>query len=133
MQLTGTHHVALVTPNYDRLRQFYCDLLGLPVAGAFRGRRILFLDAGSTTIELIERDQASAGQAGGWAHLAFEVADVDATYAELTRQGVAFHVLPTDFPADAPAVRIAFFRDPDGNELELVQPLGPRYPLAEGS
>jgi hypothetical protein len=27
-----------------------------------------------------------------------------------------------------PVVRTAFFRDPDGNELELIQPLGARYP-----
>jgi catechol 2,3-dioxygenase-like lactoylglutathione lyase family enzyme len=128
MKIAGTHHVALVTPNFDQLRHFYVEQLGLPVVGAFQGRRIIFIDAGSTTIELIEREQHSAGQSGGWAHFAFEVEDLQATYAELQQQGIEFHVQPTDVPAPAPAARIAFFRDPDGNELELFQPLGSRYP-----
>ncbi|MBA3947453.1 MAG: VOC family protein [Herpetosiphonaceae bacterium] len=131
MKIVGTHHVALVTPNFDRQREFYVERLGLPVVGAFHGRRIVFIDTGSTTIELIEQDKAHAGAAGGWAHFAFEVADVDATYDELRNQGIAFHVVPKDFPPEAPDVRIAFFKDPDGNEIELVQPLGQRYPAAE--
>ena len=27
-------------------------------------------------------------------------------------------------------MRIAFFRDPDGNAIELIQPLGDRYPAS---
>ncbi len=131
MNITGTHHVALKTPNFDRLRDFYVELLGLPQVGAFRGYRIIFIEAGPTTIELIEADQPTAGSNGAWAHFAFEVDDVDATFAELSGKGVQFHVQPKDFPDDRPAVRIAFFRDPDGNELELVQPLGARFPSAD--
>ncbi len=132
MEIGGAHHVALLTPNFDRLRAFYVDLLGFSVAGAYRDRRIIFVGAGSIAIELIERPEVSPGAAGGWGHVAFEVADVDATSAELARRGVAFHVLPKNFPDDAPVSRIAFFRDPDGNELQLVQPLGAgRYPSAE--
>jgi len=56
------------------------------------------------------------------------VSDADAAYAELSARGVPFHVPPKDFPEEAPSVRIAFFKDPDGNELELVQPLDARYP-----
>ena len=130
MNITGTHHVALVTANFERLRAFYVETLGLPIVGAFAGRNIIFVEAGSTTIELIERSgQADAGS-GGWSHLAFQVDDIDAVHAELAGLGIAFHVLPKDFPDDAPAVRIAFFKDPDGNDLELVQPLGSRYPTA---
>jgi catechol 2,3-dioxygenase-like lactoylglutathione lyase family enzyme len=65
---------------------------------------------------------------GGWDHLALEVEDIDAAYAELSAAGIPFHVPPEDFPEEAPSVRIAFFKDPDGNVLELVQPLGTRYP-----
>jgi catechol 2,3-dioxygenase-like lactoylglutathione lyase family enzyme len=58
------------------------------------------------------------------------VEDIDASYAELSARGVPFHVPPEDFPDEAPTMRIAFFRDPDGNVLELVQPLDGRYPAA---
>lgn len=127
MRITSTHHVALVTPDFARLRAFYIETLGLPQVGAFPGRNIIFIEAGSTAIELIERQSGTPNE-GSWAHLAFEVADIDATHAELAARGIPFHVAPKDFPDDAPSVRIAFFKDPDGNILELVQPLGKRYP-----
>ena len=132
MKIAGTHHIALLTSNFDRLRAFYMDLLGFPLAGAYSDRRIIFIDTGTTAIELIEQPEASAGRPGGWGHVAFEVENVDATYAELAQAGVPFHVEPKDFPEGGPVARIAFFRDPDGNELQLVQPLGPgRYPTVE--
>jgi catechol 2,3-dioxygenase-like lactoylglutathione lyase family enzyme len=128
MNLTGTHHVALLTNNFDGLREFYADTLGLPVVGGFPGGNIIFLEAGSTTIELIRRE-GFASQLGGWGHFAFEVADVDQEYAALVEKGVSFHILPKSVPeGDSPSARIAFFRDPDGNELELFQPLGGKYP-----
>jgi len=127
MRVTHTHHVALYTANFARIRDFYTDVLGFPLNSAFPGRNIVFVDAGSTAIEIVENTTTDEG-VGGWAHLALEVPDVDAAYAELSARGVTFHVPPKDFPEEAPSVRIAFFRDPDGNELELVQPLGARYP-----
>ncbi len=143
MKVTGTHHVALATPsaNFERLRAFYVDTLGFPQVGAFGGRppgqEIVFLQAGDTTIELIARgdlalpDGAPTGEPPGWAHLAFDVEDLDAAHAELAAKGVAFHVSPMDVPSGTPVARVAFFRDPDGNSLELFQPIGPRYPTGD--
>lgn len=124
MRVTGTHHVALFTADLERLRAFYVDTLGLPQIGAFPGGRVIFIDAGSTAIELCLREGWNASATGSWQHLAFEVESVDAIYEELTAKGISFRVLPKDVPA----CRIAFFQDPDGNDLELFQPLGERYP-----
>lgn len=129
MRIAHTHHVALLTANFERIRAFYVEILGLPVRGAFPGHNIVFVEAGSTTIEIVEESRAPGVPAtGGWHHLAFEVPDVDAAVAELAAHGIQCHVQPTNFPEQAPSLRIAFFRDPDGNVLELVQPLGGRYP-----
>jgi catechol 2,3-dioxygenase-like lactoylglutathione lyase family enzyme len=125
--MLGTHHIALATAHFALLREFYTETLGLPIIGGFPEQRILFLDAGTTAIELIEEADAAVG-VGGWAHVALEVADVDAAYATLSARGVPFHVPPEDFPPDTPAMRIAFCTDPDGNVIELLQPLGRRYP-----
>lgn len=131
-RIVATHHLALYTANFDRLRAFYTETLGLPVLGGFPEQRILFLDAGTTAIELVEvaGEEAARRPAedGGWAHLALEVEEIDVAYAVLSARGVTFHIPPEDFPPDAPAVRIAFCTDPDGNVLELLQPLGSRYP-----
>jgi catechol 2,3-dioxygenase-like lactoylglutathione lyase family enzyme len=129
LQIVGTHHIALATRNFDRLRDFYAETLGLPILGCFPGERILFLDAGSTALELIEEGtpDRSTGLIG-WSHLALEVADLDAAHAALTARGIPFHIPPESYLPISPTVRIAFFRDPDGNEIELIQPLASRYP-----
>jgi glyoxylase I family protein len=131
VRILGTHHVAIYTSNFARLREFYVETLGLPVVGGFPGHRILFIAAGSTTIELTEEATPRNDPArGGWHHLAWEVENVDEAYAELSARGIPFHLAPEGFPPESPTMRIAFFTDPDGNVLELVQPLGGRYPSA---
>lgn len=129
MHVSHTHHIAVYTAHVDRLRDFYTGVLGFPVRGAFPAHSIVFVDAGSTTIEIVEdTSRGTDALEGGWNHIALEVPDVDAAYAELSARGIPFHIRPSNFPEEAPAMRIAFFRDPDGNALELIQPLGPRYP-----
>ena len=114
------HHIALRARDYAAMRSFYTEMLGLPILGQIPGRNagqdILFLDIGGTTIELISAEGAEPGKpTTGFAHLAFEVDDVDATYEALKAKGVSFHVEPRGVGD----IRLAFFRDPDGNELEL--------------
>ncbi len=46
--------------------------------------------------------------------------------AALAARVVPFHILPEDYPPATPAMRIAFRTDPDGNVIELLQPLGSR-------
>jgi catechol 2,3-dioxygenase-like lactoylglutathione lyase family enzyme len=128
MRIVSAHHVALYTAHFAQLRDFYIETLDLPIRGGFPGYNILFLGAGNTTIELTEDEQAQQGVTGGWNHIAWEVEDLDQAYAELTARGVSFHVPPEDFPPEDPSMRIAFFSDPDGNVLELIQPLDSRYP-----
>ncbi len=133
MHIRGAHHVALLTSRFDELRAFYVETLGLPVIGGFAGYNIIFLDAGGVAIELIEEEheeerEGTRGKSRGWDHLALEVDDVDAAYAELAARGVPFASPPEDFPPGAPSMRIAFLTDPDGNLVELAQPLGTRYP-----
>jgi catechol 2,3-dioxygenase-like lactoylglutathione lyase family enzyme len=127
MRVTGTHHIALTTANFEQMKAFYVETLGLPLVGKFANRNIVFIDVGDTTIELIERKEGTPA-VGGWDHFAFQVEDTNATYDELKALGIAFHVEPKDFPEEDPEVRIAFFKDPDGNILELVQPLAQRFP-----
>jgi catechol 2,3-dioxygenase-like lactoylglutathione lyase family enzyme len=87
---------------------FYGGLLGIPA---------------DERVRLVE---ASEGRPGGWVdddrqlgvrHLAFYVADVDAEAERLRAAGVALDVEPMTATGD---VRLAFFRDPDGTQLELL-------------
>lgn len=128
MNVVGSHHVALLTANFAELRRFYGETLGLPEIGGYPAQRIVFFRAGSLGIELIGRDSLEPAGTAGWGHLALEVEDIDATVAELGARGVVFHVQPKGFPGEPPDARVAFFRDPDGNEVQLVQPLTGGYP-----
>jgi glyoxylase I family protein len=119
MQLTATHHIGLRTPNFAAMEAFYTQTLGFPVTKRWDDVQIIFIDIGSTTIELIGRDTATADTkpTGGFDHLALHVANVDEAFAELVAKGVTIRSEPRDFKD----VRIAFFQDPDGNVLELVE------------
>ena len=128
MAITGTHHVALKANDFLALRGFYRDTLGLAEIGAFDGTNIVFFQAGDSVIELIEG--APVAVSGGFAHFAFEVDDITEMAASLERTGISFHVPPRAIsnPAGETVAWVAFFRDPEGNELELFQPVGNRYP-----
>ena len=54
----------------------------------------------------------------GLIHLAFAVDNLNQTAKELMQKGVQFDVEPLDAKGN---VRIAFFKDPDGNVIELIE------------
>ena len=122
MQLLATHHVALFTRNFAAMEKFYSETLGFPITRRWDDVTIIFINVGSTTIELIGRDTAPApnSEPGAFNHLALQVANVDEAFAELVAKGIKIKSEPKDFKD----VRICFFYDPDGNSLELVQEMG---------
>jgi methylmalonyl-CoA epimerase len=124
-------HVAVTVKDIERSIGFYRDLLGFEVVGQLLLRddtfKIVYLRSGGACIELFEfRDndaQTAVGvpdQVGGFKHVALQTDDVDAVAAKLKAAGTVFTVEPKDA---AGGVRLAFFRDPDGNLLELVSGL----------
>jgi catechol 2,3-dioxygenase-like lactoylglutathione lyase family enzyme len=146
------HHVAISTPDVDRLVAFYRDLLGFAVvyAGewppgteaadaltALEGSsaRQVMLRGGNAYLELFEfRSPAAAPVAPhrpvsdhGITHLCLLVDDVDAEQERLRAAGVPFHSPPQDLGA---GVRTTYARDPDGNVVELKQLSSPRHPVA---
>jgi catechol 2,3-dioxygenase-like lactoylglutathione lyase family enzyme len=125
MQVVATHHIAVRTPQFEVMERFYTQTLGFAVTKRWDDVTIIFIDVGSTTIELIGRTPSdpaakplSLDEGVGFNHLALEVADVDQAYRELVEAGVSILREPRNFKD----VRIAFFADPDGNVLELVGP-----------
>ena len=123
-------HVTISVSNINRSLAFYRDLLGFPVLG-----RLYYHNAVGLTIDFLEIGEghileifsfSTPTQPAAWIandlqtglrHVRFRVNDVDATTARLKQAGVRFTLDPLDATG---GVRIAFFEDPDGNALELI-------------
>ena len=120
MAFLGSHHIAMKAVNFEAVKAFYTETLGFEIIGTL-GASVVFIDIGGTTIELSPAAEGVCPQPTpgcGLLHLAWEVDDVTATADLLKAKGVEFFIEPKVINDD---LEIAFFKDPDGNELELFK------------
>jgi glyoxylase I family protein len=130
--IAGIHHVSLRVTDLDRSLKLYRDTLGfqLKTAFALNDRRFALLDVGhSGYVELVEtKPSISPARADDviW-HFAVRTNDIDRTLEAVARAGYEV-TRPTsrldlmDTVTDqAFSIRIAFFRGPDGEEVELFE------------
>lgn len=123
----GIHHVALRVSDFDTSRTFYADGLGMKEVHAWgeTGKRALMLDTGDGSIlEIFEGRPMPADVEGSYLHIALRTTDCDAAIEAARTAGATITVEPKD--VDIPSnpeykVRIAFFKGPDGEILELFQ------------
>lgn len=127
MHIKGIHHIAILTDDYLRSRQFYTEVLGFEVIKeTYRKERDSYkLDlaiGGRYQIELFSfpdfRERASYPEAKGLRHLAFVVDDVEASAAELSIKGVAVEPVRID---ELTGKKFVFFTDPNGQPIELYE------------
>jgi len=114
-------YATIPTSDIASLRPFYEDVLGfVPRDENPSG---VFYDAGGGTYFIVTR---SGGKASG-AHtqLGFRVTNLVDEVAELRRRGVTFEEYETpktvDGIAQMPAGRAAWFRDPEGNLIGMIE------------
>jgi methylmalonyl-CoA/ethylmalonyl-CoA epimerase len=117
--------VALTVGDFDGALAFYRDALGLAEIADWSSDtgRVVVLEAGRATLELLDEAQAAtvdAIEAGrrvsGPVRLALEVADSDAVASRLVAAGAALMAAPVDTPWGD---RNARLRAPDGLQLTL--------------
>lgn len=123
--ITGIDHFAVVTTDVARAARFYTELLGfretMRLETSHSGT-IIFIGLGEAQLELFgggtPRSGPAEGRPVGFTHIALKVDDIDADYERLAAAGIAFDMKPTTVES---GLRIAFFKDPDGNTIELMQ------------
>jgi catechol 2,3-dioxygenase-like lactoylglutathione lyase family enzyme len=121
--LAASKLVTLVwTSRIPEAERFYSEVLGLPLAGKSHGALLYQVGGGDLRVSPVPTTQPSAHTV-----LGFAVADVGAVVAQLAARGVSFERFP-GFPHDASGIvatpegaKVAWFRDPDGNLLSVVQ------------
>lgn len=122
------HHIGIVVSDLARSVAFY-EALGFETAVVMDSddgsRTIIFMHLGGLQVELFWYASPTVApprpdaHAPGFRHLALGTADIGATVADLKAKGV----MPVDTPIrDMPSgFRLAFFDDPDGVEIEIMQ------------
>ncbi len=125
--LLGFHHAAVICSDYERSKRFYVETLGLePLAEAWRPESCSWkLDLGAGAGYIVELfwfgerpPRPDRPEALGLRHLAFAVADVEASAAAIEASGVAVEPVRVD---PGTGKRFTFFKDPDGLPLELYE------------
>lgn len=116
------HHTAIRARDMDAMLAFYRDVVGLPFirqAGDAAAPQSVWLHA----VQLIRSGSAGEARQGTLDHLAVSVLNIDAIAARLTEHGTALEapVAHADFPELGLHLDNVFFRDPEGNRVELVQ------------
>ncbi|MBA2522388.1 MAG: VOC family protein [Solirubrobacterales bacterium] len=117
--ISSIDFVAVPSQDPERARTFYVETLGLRPDS--KGRFEFW--AGETCFGIWEPEKLGLGFAPQKnAHLALHVDDVAAAKAELEEKGVSFfgEILDTG------VCHMAFFNDPDGNDLMLHNRYAPR-------
>jgi len=119
--ITGIDYTVILVRDMRAMRDFYERILGFPLARELAPNWIEYrVGANVLTLARPSRLAGDAPTPPGSAslQLAFKVAvaDVDRCAAELVQHGVALVEPPTDQPFGH---RTLFFRDPDGNLLEI--------------
>ncbi len=123
------NHVAFNCRDVPAQERFYTKHLGFKRSRTFRRGEpgeFIMLKLGSTRLELFPTDSlkvagCNAGeQAIGFKHLAFDVPKLEPMIEALRADGVTCDPI-IDCSQVSPGLRIVFFRDLEGNIIELME------------
>lgn len=121
--------LAVTVSDFDEAVRFYRDALGLPQAADFSSPdgRVVLLEAGRATLELIDADQAEfidrvevGRRVAGPIRVALEVGDAAGTTRTLTEAGATVIAEPTRTPWNSLNARLDA---PAGLQLTLFEEL----------
>ena len=114
-------YAAIPTADLDAARGFYEDVLGFVPREANPAG--IYYDAGGGTYFVLTRSSGKAS--GSHTQMAFRVSDIESEVRDLQRRGVTFEEYETpktvDGIATIPIGRTAWFRDPEGNLIGMIQ------------
>jgi catechol 2,3-dioxygenase-like lactoylglutathione lyase family enzyme len=110
------------TSRIPEAEKFYSGVLGLPLKGQSHGALVYDVGGSDLRVSPVPATEPSAHTVVG-----FAVSDSRATVESLTQRGVSFERIP-GFSHDSAGIfttpdgaQVAWFRDPDGNLLSVVQ------------
>jgi len=111
----GTDFVTVGTTDFERAKEFYGGVLGLPMSKTWGSMPAGEFETGNLTVAVMQSDAFGLEFAPHGHPIALRVDDVAATKERLEAQGVEF----IGEIIDSGVCHQALFKDPDGNVLDL--------------
>jgi catechol 2,3-dioxygenase-like lactoylglutathione lyase family enzyme len=152
--IRGIDHLAISTPDIDRLSAFYRNQLGFQVvftqqwtAGNSKAdliiglrdsqARVVMLKLGNVSLELFEFRHPIPNKSvqprpacdHGITHMCLQVDDIQSEYERLCSHGMIFYWPPQTVGGGS--MRATYGRDPDGNIIELLERIPVPTQIAE--
>jgi len=112
-------HVGLYVKDLAKSVVFYGEIFGFEVSRTMElgEAKIAFLDISGGLLELIQRPgEPGKAPEGRWNHTAYTVDDYPAMEAKLEEMGLELRKVTL-----GDGKRIAFFKDPDGHDVEIME------------
>jgi len=120
----GFHHVAIRVHDFDASVKFYIEVLGFTERvrwGEGNGRGILLDTGDGNYLEIFAGGAPGPKPEGAFLHLALRTDNVDKAIEVARAAGMEVTVEPKDVSLGTVPARIAFFKGPDGEIIELFQ------------
>jgi catechol 2,3-dioxygenase-like lactoylglutathione lyase family enzyme len=115
------NHTAIRVRDLEAQADFYEQVIGLPRLRAMgdpdRPRTIFF-----PGVQLVRAEESDPSIKGVYDHVGLSIDNIDEVCANLAAHGVEFETPLTErrFDELGKSLKLAFFRDPEGNRIELV-------------
>ncbi len=121
-------HIAINCRDKFAQEKFYTKHFGITRSRTFNkgeANEFFLLKLGSMRLELFGNGKATENDRGGeqaigFRHLAFDVPKLEPVIEALRADGIDVDPIK-EVPHVAPGLRIVFFRDPEGNIIELLE------------
>jgi len=123
----GFHHIAIRVYDFDKTVSFYTEVLGFTerVRWGEGDSRAIMLDTGDGNyLEVFAGGTEGQKEEGAFLHLALRSDNVTEALELARAAGMEVTVEPKDAVLGGIPVRIAFFKGPDGEIIELFESTG---------
>lgn len=121
MPIERVGHVVLKMRDLDAAKRFYCDILGMKITDEREGFGVFFrfqdYHHDIAVFKVAEDAEAPQKNQVGLAHVALIADSFDTVKA--MHQRLKAHDVPIVRTVDHGITRSVYFRDPEGNELEI--------------
>ena len=126
--ISGFHHTAIRSANFDASVRFYTEVLGLKIKVTWgeSPKRAAMIDAGDGNyVEIFERPEPAPLSEATILHFALRTDDCAALTETVRAAGQEITMEPKEVTIDSSAgpipVKISFFKGPDGEVVELFE------------